>query len=223
MNPTGREAVNALDDAWLSRYPRPVRIVYDQGTEYQNIDFESHLVHLGIKPVPTSVKNPQANAILERVHSVMKNAMRTELHANPPANMADADATIDRILASTQYATRCAVHKTFGVSPGAIVFHRDMLLPIPIITDLTNLRERRQSSIDQSALRENRRRRPHEYNVGDQILIIAYAPNARALDPKATGPFTLTQVHTNGTVSFLRNAEVIERINIRRVKPYFNN
>ena len=153
----------------------------------------------------------------------MKNAMRTELHANPPANMADADATIDRILASTQYATRCAVHKTFGVSPGAIVFHRDMLLPIPIIADLTNLRERRQSSIDQGALRENRRRRPHEYNVGDQILIIAYKPNARALDPKATGPFTLTQVHTNGTVSFLRNAEVVERINIRRVKPYFSN
>ena len=63
----------------------------------------------------------------------------------------------------------------------------------------------------------------HEYNVGDQILIIAYKPNARALDPKATDPFTLTHVHTNGTISFLRNAEVIERINIRRVKPYFTN
>ena len=122
-DPPGIESVHALDEAWLSRYPRPVRIVFDQGTEYKNIDFESHLVNLGIKPVPTSVKNPQANAILERVHSVMKASIRTELHADPPANLNDANSIIDRALSSAQYATRCAVHKTFGVSPGAIVFH----------------------------------------------------------------------------------------------------
>ena len=208
-----------MDEAWLSRYPRPVRIVFDQGTEYKNIDFESHLVNLGIKPVPTSVKNPQANAILERVHSVMKASIRTELHADPPANLNDANSIIDRALSSAQYATRCAVHKTFGVSPGAIVFHRDMLLPIPIISDLALLRNKRQNSINKSALKENRRRKSHEYNVGDRMMILTFNP--AALDATATGPFVVTQVYNNSTVSFLRNEAVIERINIQRIKLYF--
>lgn len=218
-NPTGLEAVHALDDAWLSRYPKPVRCIYDQGTEYRNIDFESHLISLGIKPVPTSVKNPQANAILERVHDVMKTAMRTELNSNPPQDQQEAANLIDRVLASAQYAVRCTVHKTFGISPGSIAFNRDMLLPIPIISDATLLREKRQAVIDKNALKENRRRKAHEYNVGDSIAILAFNPGA--LDARATGPFIITQVHTNGTVSFLRNEEVIERINIRRIKPYF--
>lgn len=219
-NPTGIEAVHALDDAWLSRYPKPVRCVFDQGTEYKNIDFESHLISLGIKPVPTSVKNPQANAILERVHDVMKTAMRTELHSNAPNDLREANDLIDRVLASAQFAVRCTVNKTYGLSPGSIVFRRDMLLPIPIISDLAHLRTKRQATIDKNALNENRRRKSHEYNVGDQIAILAYNPNA--LEARATGPFVITQVHTNGTVSFLRNEEVIERINIRRIKPYYS-
>ena len=94
-----------------------------------------------------------------------------------------------------------------------------MLLPIPIISDLALLRDKRQNSINKSALTENRRRKAYEYNVGDRMMILAFNP--AALDATATGPFVITQVHTNGTVSFLRNEAVIERINIRRIKPYF--
>jgi len=70
------------------------------------------------------------------------------------------------------------VHKTFGISPGSIVFHRDMLLPIPIIANLQFLREKRQAVIDKNNLRDNRRRRTHDYAVGDQILILVSDPKA---------------------------------------------
>ena len=110
------------------------------------------------------------------------------------------------------------MHKTFGVSPGAIAFHCDMFLPIPIITDIKLLRSRRQSVIDKDSLKENKRRKHHDYNIGDQIMIFNHKTDA--LGAKSIGPFTITQVHTNGTVSFLRNEHIIERINLRRIKPY---
>ena len=66
---------------------------------------------------------PASNAILERFHPVMKVFIQTELHADPAAMIDDANAIINRALSSAQYATRCSVHKTFGLSPGSIVFH----------------------------------------------------------------------------------------------------
>ena len=71
-NPSGKESARVPEDTWLSRYPKPVRIIYDQGTEYKNINFESYLVSQGMKGVPCAVKNPQSNATLERVHDVIK-------------------------------------------------------------------------------------------------------------------------------------------------------
>ena len=219
MNPTGLESIQVLEDTWLSRYPKPVRIIYDQGTEYRNVDFESFLINQGIKGCPCTVKNPQSNAILERVHDVMKTSLRTSIRNRPPNDITEARAMVDRILASAQYAVRVCVHNTYGVSPGTIVFQRDMLLPIPIITDLQLLRHRRQVLIDKNNLRENKRRRHHDYAIGDQFLILAFKPNA--LEERAKGPYTITQVHNNGTVSYGLNEEVIDRINIRRIKPYY--
>ncbi len=37
----------------------------------------THTHTYGIKHKPTSVKNPQANAILERIHAVLGNMLRT--------------------------------------------------------------------------------------------------------------------------------------------------
>ena len=95
MNPTGLESIEVLEDVWLSRYPKPVRIIYDQGTEYRNIDFESFIISQGIKGCPSTVKNPQSNAILKRVHDVMKTSIRTQCLANPPTTIADANRYVD--------------------------------------------------------------------------------------------------------------------------------
>ncbi len=67
-----------VNKTWLSRYPRCRYIKYDNGSE-----FKLHFEHLclcdsyGIKRKPTTVKNPQANAILERVHQVLGQMLRT--------------------------------------------------------------------------------------------------------------------------------------------------
>ena len=39
------------------------------------------------------------------------------------------------------------------------------------------------------------------------------------LQERFTGPYTIRQVHTNGTVTIQIRENIIQRINIRRIKP----
>ncbi len=57
-----------FEQMWLSRYPRPLKIVHDQGNEFTGANFQIHLHRLNIESVPTTVKNPQSNAMCERMH-----------------------------------------------------------------------------------------------------------------------------------------------------------
>jgi len=53
-----------FDEVWLSRYPRPRRVIYDNGSEFKK-NFQPMLADFAVKTICTSIKNPQANAILE--------------------------------------------------------------------------------------------------------------------------------------------------------------
>ena len=50
-------------------------MIYDNGSEFK-LDFRALCDSYGIKSKQTTIKNPQANAILERVHLVIANMMR---------------------------------------------------------------------------------------------------------------------------------------------------
>ncbi len=54
----------------FSLYLRSQYIVYNNGSEFK-LHFETFCESCGLKRKPTSVKNPQANAILERVHQTI--------------------------------------------------------------------------------------------------------------------------------------------------------
>ena len=61
---------------WLARYPRSKYIIFDNGSEFK-LHFTTLCKSFGIKHKPTTVKNPQSNAVLERIHQVLGNMMRT--------------------------------------------------------------------------------------------------------------------------------------------------
>jgi hypothetical protein len=152
------------------------------------------------------------------MHSTVGNMLRTVISTHPPEDVAQAYEIVDSTLASAQYAICAAIHRTLQISPGALVFQQDMLLPIPIISDYNNLRHRRQTLIDDNNRRENLRRRFRDYEPGDEILKIVYNP--ATLQERAIGPFIIQQVHVNGTITIFRAKDIYERLNIRRVKPY---
>jgi hypothetical protein len=86
----------------------------------------------GIKRKPTSVKNPQANAILKRIHGVLGNMLRTS-----KLNMAESVKTsdIDVFLSDAAWAICSTYYTVLKASPGAAIFGRDMLFDIPFTAD----------------------------------------------------------------------------------------
>ena len=215
---TSKHITLKFENEWLSRYPRPFGVIHDNGGEFIGAAFQSMLATNGIKSIPTTVKNPQANAIAERTHLIIGDMVRTNVEDLNIANMRDANMMIDTVLASVRLGLRATVHTTLGVSPGAAVFQRDMLLNIPVTVDWEMVRQRRRAKITYNNERENARRRSKDYQIGEQVLVINHS--RRKLAPKAIGPFEIDQVHANGTVTIQRAGGVFERINIRRIRPY---
>ena len=82
------------------------------------------------------MRNPQANAVCERLHQTVANISRTTIVNNPPANIDQTNAAIDFALFTTMHVSRCAVSRALFISPGALFFRRDMFLDLPIMIDL---------------------------------------------------------------------------------------
>jgi len=72
--------------------------------------------------------------------------------------------------------------------------------------------------IDNSLIKANNRRIAFDYQPNQQILVKHADP--QKLDERYHGPYSITQVHVNGNITYERNPNITERINIRRIKPY---
>jgi hypothetical protein len=70
--------------------------------------------------------------------------------------------------------------------------------------------------------RENASRISDDYKVGDKILLKKLGKHLRKLEAPRTGPHTVTAIYTNGKVR-IQKGKVNERVNIRRLFPYFEN
>ena len=209
-----------VENAWIARYPLPQRCIYDNGGEFTGLAFQAMLQRNGIHGVPTTARNATGNAVAERAHKTIGDMLRTLIAEHPPTTIIQALELLDNCIASVIRALRTAVHRTLRVSPGAMVFQRDMLLPIPVLANYNLVRERRQAVIDDNNRRANLRRHFRDFQVGDQVLLIKRGGSKLAA--KATGPYPILQIHVNGTITIQRSANVQERVNIRRVKPYTN-
>jgi hypothetical protein len=70
--------------------------------------------------------------------------------------------------------------------------------------------------------KENASRISHDYKVGDKVLLKKPGKHLRKLEAPRTGPHTVTAVYTNGTLC-IQKGNVNERVNIRRLFPYFKH
>jgi hypothetical protein len=154
------------------------------------------------------------------MHQTVGNVLRTLLHGQPPQQTTGARAKefIDEALAITMHTIRAGIHSTLGSSPGSLVFNRDMFLNIPLIADWHAVTKRREHLVNENLMRENRKRRRHDYAVDDRVLKKRHNPTK--LGPRTDGPYRVVQTHVNGTVTIELRHGVTERINIRRIIPY---
>ena len=214
---TSAQIANLANRSWFSRYPRPRYVIYDNGSEFK-LYFEALIESYGLKGKPTTIKNPQANAILERVHQVIMSMLRTaEIDMSETVTADD----VSNFLSNASWAIRSTHHTVLKSAPGAAIFGRDMLFDIPFVADWNKIGEYRQAQTDRNTERENARRYDHDYVVGERILIRKDGV-LRKSESRYEGPYTITQVHTNGTIRVQRGS-CSERLNIRRVTPYYQD
>ena len=66
---------NLVGTMWLSRYPNPMEITYDQGSEFIGHEFRKYLIEIEyvITAKPSTLVNPTYNAVLEWIHQVLGN------------------------------------------------------------------------------------------------------------------------------------------------------
>jgi hypothetical protein len=190
-------------------------MIYNNGKEFK-LHFRDLCKTYGIKRKPTSIKNPQANAILERMHAVFTNMLRTaKLDMAKSVNASD----IDIFLADAAWAICSTHHTVLKASPGAAIFGQDMLFNILFIADWKTIGEHRQRLTDRNTDHKNEGRIDYDYKVGQKILVRNKGILHKAQSMWQKDPWTITTVHTNGTITVQRGNK-LERLNIRRVKPF---
>jgi hypothetical protein len=127
------------------------------------------------------------------MHQMVANTLHILTHAHAPQNITQANAMINSFLAATALqrcsATRCSI---YGPS---IVGNLSRIFCLPawyapwhsLIADLEMIRQRWQVLIDDRLMRSNMKRRTCDYDVGDNVLLLASDPNK--MQAKGTGQF----------------------------------
>ena len=154
-NKTSNHVARKFEECWLNRYPRPNKCKHDNCGEFDGWEFQNLLTQCGVEDKPTTSRNPQANAVCERLHQTVANVLRTTITQNTPQNIEHATAAIDYTLSTTIHVTRCTISRALGISPGALVFRKNMFLDLPIISDLIQIQQKRQIMIDENLIRQN--------------------------------------------------------------------
>ena len=211
---TSQQIARLTNKSWFCRYPRSQYVIYDNGSEFK-LNFESLCDTYGLKRKPTTVMNPTANSILERVHDVLNQMLRTS-----ELDMADTlhEEDVSDFLDNAAWAIRSTYHTVLKATPCAAVFGRDMMFDIPFIADWQKIGEYRQAQTDRNIDRENKSRIDYDYEVGGKVLIRKHG-TLRKGEPRFEGPYEITQVYTNGNIRIQRGIKS-ERLNIRRVLPF---
>jgi hypothetical protein len=212
---TSERIARLVNKTWLSRCPRCCYIIYDNGSEFK-LNFEYPCETYGIKRKPTTIKNPQANAIFERLHQVLGQMLRTsELDMAKTITSDDINVFLNKVA----WAICSTYHSFLKASPGAEIFGCYMLLDIPFIANWNKIGDYRQSQTNLSTARKHSNRVDYGYKVGDKVLLMQKGILRKAESPYSKEPWTITTVHTNGTIRIQCGTQS-ERLNIRRVAPF---
>jgi hypothetical protein len=162
------------------------------------------------------VKNPRVNGILQCIHQVLGQMLRTaELDMADSVTPNDVNVFLDNVA----WAIRSTYHTVLKASPGAAIFGQDMLFDIPFIADWRKVGVRQQLLTNCGNQRENAKRIDYDYKVGDKVLVINEGSLRKAESAYGKEPWTITTVHTNGTIRIQRGTKT-ERLNIWRVEPF---
>ena len=76
LNKNSSSVVRAFKSSWVEIFGIPETVVTDNGGEFVSSEFDSTCESLGIRHIRTTPYHPQSNGFIERIHRVVKTALR---------------------------------------------------------------------------------------------------------------------------------------------------
>ncbi len=136
---TSERIAKFVNKTLLCRYPQCRHLIYNNGSEFK-LQFEYLCEPYGIKRKLTTVKNSQANGILERVHHAIGQMLHmAELDMANSVTPNDVDVFLD----NAAWAIRSTYHTVLKPSPGSAIFGQYMVFDILFMADWRKIGERR--------------------------------------------------------------------------------
>ena len=204
-NQTGPTVAAALDNWWFNRYPRPSRLLSDQGKNLIGKDVTNLCAGYGIKTSQTTAYSATANSICERAHGTINQILRTINVDNWYNN-----------LQSIAFAMRASVNKSLQTTPAHLVFGLDLILPLYNDSKNPGINTQVQKDLN----RRNKSQVDHLFKENDLILLRKVDRDLKnKWDAKQEGPYTIKEVHMNNTIT-IDKFGYLERVNIGKVIPW---
>ena len=122
LKPDAVTVMDTFHEAQLCHYPWPEQIGFDNGSEFKDV-FSTMCKNYGVKQKHSTSHNPQSNGVIERIHQMVENSLRTfELES---ATLNEEDLWTP-YLASVAWAICSAYHTAvLNATPGQLVFGHD--------------------------------------------------------------------------------------------------
>lgn len=219
-NKRADEIANLFEMNWIMKYPWPQEVVMDRGSEFMAEVITLLKDEYGIVRKPITTRNPQANSMVERANKTIRSLIASQSIKDVRDLV---DGKWDGIISAVGFAMRSTVHTTNRATPAQLVFGRDAMHNVNFEADWQYIKERKQRLIRQNNKRENAKRKPHVYQVNDQVLVLQ-DPSRKYGEDRYRGPYTVTNVYDNGTVRLRQDTPaggaVEQTWNIRNVCPY---
>ena len=155
-----------------------------------------------------------SNVILERIHQVIGNLVRT---FNLQKTYVDKNYPWTGILTAVAFSICSTTGKQKGYSQGQLKFGRDIILLIKHRVDWELIRQGKQTRINRDNACKNKHRVDYGYKAGDKFMLTNHT--AYRYETSWKVPFVITQCFTNGMV-LLQYGTIQITYNIRRINPY---
>ncbi|KAL7528933.1 hypothetical protein ACHAXR_002708, partial [Thalassiosira sp. AJA248-18] len=162
LNSTSKHAAETFDRVWLCRYPRPRQCGHDNGPEFMGAEFQEMCLSYDVEPKPTTVKNPQAQGVIKRMHLTLRDALRTTIFEE------DSEADLDNLIQSCAYSLRTTVPSNLPYSPAQLAFGCDMIFRQSVKINWELVKQKRRVQAEANNTDTNKRRShapPMEYRI----------------------------------------------------------
>jgi hypothetical protein len=157
-----------FNQVWLSRYPRPIKVVIDNGSEFKK-SLVPFFKDFSNKPTATTIKNPQSNAMVECIHQVIE--IKTQQLEDQVLDYVNPFGDVLASIASIVWAICSSLHRRLEATPVQLVFGHDMIFNIKTVVNWDLIHKQKQSQVDFDNSGENKCHVVYYYKVVQKVYL----------------------------------------------------